>query len=538
MVRISKGINIMFSSGLLRLSVILGAAALLLSCDGKDYKELAEKPKELLGSTYQTQAESKIVLNTIFQYDVLNSAIARSVPTVLNLKDRVPVCLDIERQVQKTVEDKVGGDVGKLFGAVAKIVTKVVTVGLVEKKCLDVDYTATITRDEPASISQSGDALRVSIPLKINGNAGFSGDLAKLLSIDRKAFRGSITAWADIKPLVDESWCPKLTAIPGFVWRDKAQLEVAGRFWINIDSQVNSSIGSAMDDAIKKLPEFITCEQISELVKPLWHEYYVPLPKESGVEGVISIRPERAGFSGITAVPSGVQLAMMLIARTEVKLGKDFSQPKKEPMTLPPLEEIPVQDNQLNLSIPVTVSYSSLQEKAEAFLRDKTFEGEGGPVTAKVKIKEIEVYPSNEKIVIGIAFETKISSPESLAPKGRIYLVGTPSFDVASQTLKLTDIEFSRILDNDLWNVVSYLFQDEIVALIHEKLVVDLSGAITKVREGIDNNLRKIGQEQGINVNLREDFLGLKKVSVSKEGVVALVNFQGAANIIILKRLD
>ncbi len=51
---------------------------------------------------------------------------------------------------------------GKLIGGVARIITKVVTVGQVENLCLDVDYRATIRRDGNVIVSPNGDAVRLS----------------------------------------------------------------------------------------------------------------------------------------------------------------------------------------------------------------------------------------------------------------------------------------------------------------------------------------------------------------------------------------
>jgi hypothetical protein len=353
--------------------------------------------------------------------------------------------------VQKTVEEKVGGDVGKLIGAVALIITKVITVGQTQNLCSDIDYSASIRREGDVVVSQNGAALRFSVPVRADGGVGFAGDLAKVLKLDRKNFRGALTAIVDVRMDIDENWCPTIQVTPDFSWREKAQLEVAGKFWIDIDAQAGDAIKKAMNDAAQKLPSLVTCDQIKQLVLPIWHEYTVPLPAFAGQTGKVILTPQRVGFSGLTFTPTGAQLALMLTAQSEIQVlplkpeeaasaaapDRSLSKLKKAaaPLTpasasavagilpLPKLERIPAQQNKLKLAVPITVTYGSLQDLARNAIIDKTFEGTAGATRASVTVKEVKTYPSNDRLVVGVRFESKISKPKGLAPQGWIYLI-------------------------------------------------------------------------------------------------------------------
>ena len=141
-----------------------------------------------------------------------------------------------------------GGDIlnwlGSVVGQATKFITQVVTVNQLRHVCQDVDYRVAIHRDGPVTISAapSGSALRISVPITVSGEAGFSGDVAKAVALDRKSFRGSILAFADVTADLGSDWCPKVQVTPDFIWRDKAQLEVAGKFWITIDGTTGPKI--------------------------------------------------------------------------------------------------------------------------------------------------------------------------------------------------------------------------------------------------------------------------------------------------------
>jgi hypothetical protein len=507
----------------------------------KKYGELAERPAEQAAPTVPVKEESFITLNALFPYKMLSQALTTALPAEIPLQGRERVCMNVERQVQKTVEERIGGDVGKFIGGVARIITKVVTVGQVENLCLDVDYQATIRRDGNVIVSQNGDSVRLSVPIRADGHAGFTGDLAGFLKLHKKNFRGALTATADVRLGVDENWCPTVSATPDFSWRDKAELEVAGKFWINIDSQAGPEIKKAMNDAAAKIPSIVTCDQIKQLVQPIWHEYVVALPSISGQPGQVVVNPERVGFSGLSYTTTGIQLALMLSAQTEVRLGAPpaaLAAPGGAAMELPlpNLERIPVQQNTMKLAVPLTANFESLQSLAAAALVDKPFEGKTDAVSASVTVKEVKVYPSGELLVVGVRFESKISQPKTLAPKGWVYLLAKPHFDLQTQTLTLTEADFSRIIDNDVWNVLSFLFQDRIRKAVEDAARIDLRPKIAEARAVLRKELAAAAAKEGINIDLKNDFLGLSRVAVVDAGIQVVVGLEGEANIVVLNR--
>jgi predicted small lipoprotein YifL len=535
-----------------RIASLVATSALVIlvaGCGKKGYSELAERPAEQAAPPPSTATASVITLNAMFPYDMLSKTLTDSLPAEIPLKGRERVCMNVEQQVQKTVEEKIGGDVGKLIGGVVRIVTKVVTIGQVENLCLDVDYQASIKRDGNVVVSQIPNGVRMSVPVRIDGDAGFVGALANFLKLNKKNFRGALTAQADVALGVSENWCPTVNATTDFSWRDKAQLEVAGKFWINVDNQAGPEIKKAMSDAVAKIPNLLTCDRIKELVLPIWHVYNVALPVIAGQTGRVIVTPQRVGFSGLTYTPTGAQFAMMLIAKTEVELGTtsrtsnvsnsttlDSNTLPVSMLPLPKLETIPPAQNTLNLSVPIAAPYESLNQLMSNAVVGRTFDGKTEAVSASVTIRETKVYPSGERIVVGVRFESKISKPKSLAPQGWIYLVAKPAFDPATQMLSVADVDFSRIIDNDAWNVLSFLFQDQIRTAVQDAVRVDLRPAINAARTTINKQLATAAAKEGINVGLKEDFVGLSKVTVTSRGLQVAVALQGTANITVLNR--
>ncbi|MDM0109841.1 DUF4403 family protein [Variovorax sp. J22R24] len=509
-------------------------AMLALTGCGKTYKELAEQPPIRPNEVAPTSAESLITLNALFHYETISKALTEALPTNVPLQGRQSVCINVNKEVQQTVEKQVGGDVGKVLGAVARFITTVVTVNQVENLCLDIDYNANIVRDGPAVISALPSGVRLSLPIRAEGSAGFVGALADFFALNKKNFRGSLTAWADVEMGIDEAWCPTFLATPNFVWRNKAELEVAGKFWIDIDGEAGPAIKKAMNDAVAKIPALLTCDKVKQLVAPIWHVYDISLARVAGQAGRIIVTPQRVGFSGFSYTPTGAQLALMLVAKTEVILGDSPASATTDLLPLPKLERMSPKQNELNLTVPITVTYDSLERLATAAVVGKTYEGKAGSTAASATIKEVKIYPSGDDLVVGVKFDSKISAPTSLTPKGWVYFLAKPSFDPALQSLSLVDFSFSRIIDNDLWNVLSPLFQNQIWSTVQNATSINLRPIVTEARTAMKKELATVAAREGINVTLDDQFLGLTKIALTKIGPQIDVAFRGSADIVVL----
>ncbi len=558
---------------------VVGIASLTLNGCGKTrYTELSEKPALHATAAIPTTAQSLVTLNALFPYDMIATALTDALPASTPLEGRQNVCMNVTEQVQQHVQRQIGGDIGKLFGEVAKFVTDVVTVGQVRNACLDVDYRATIVRSGPVTVTPMATGLRLAVPVSVEGSAGFAGDLAQFFKLDKKNFRGAIVASADIEMAINEDWCPVIKVEPNFTWVNNAELEVIGKFWINIDSEAGPKIKDAMRDAAGRMPDLISCQRVKQLVAPMWRAYQIAFPPIMGQKGLVTITPQRVGFSGFSYTPAGAQLALMLTADTQLTLDTDevgttsavampeasaqlleqrtvpavasngrvgkvesaASKPamavQKTALELPKLETIPVQQNSLNLAVPIHISYNSLNQLIATKAVGRTFSGSAAGTSASIKILKTEVYPSGDRLIVGVQFESKVTQPKSIAPQGWVYLIAKPTFDVATQTLRLREVEFSRAIDNDVWNALSFLFQSQIRAAITAGAAFDLRPGIVTTRAALHRQLREVVAKDGINIGLNDEFVGLTGLAMVQDGIQVVIGLRGSANIIVLNR--
>jgi hypothetical protein len=117
----------------------------------------------------------------------------------------------------------------------------------------------------------------VSVPISATGQAGFTGDVAKALALDKKNFRGALNAFADISLDIGSDWCPALTASADFNWTNKAEFEIVHNWWINIDGEVGPKLKEKIQNAIADFKTKVTCDDVKKAVTPFWHSYSFPI---------------------------------------------------------------------------------------------------------------------------------------------------------------------------------------------------------------------------------------------------------------------
>lgn len=494
--------------------------------------ELSVKPPHSANSQPLPSTPSSVQATATLPVAVITDAINKAVPASFRLAGRQKVCAQLTEQIKKTVQKAVGGDVGKFLGEVTKFVTEVITVNQTREVCQDVDYHVDISRNGAIDVAGAGDHVRISVPISATGQAGFTGDVAKALALDKKNFRGALNAFADIRLDLGRDWCPNLALSADFNWTNKAEFEIVHKWWINIDGQVGPKLKELIQDAVADLRKKLTCDDVKKAVKPHWRPYSFPIsvPGSSEPLAFVNLIPLTIGFSGVQYQTEALSIALGIEANTEV--ATTSAAVKEKGFELPPLERIPVMANQLNITIPVRVGYDAAVAAWSVLLKDKTFTATTPAGDVKLTIDKIALYPSVGQLAFAMHFTAKIGS-RILDTSGWVYLVADPALDTANQILRVKNVTFTRELDNDLWSVLSAVFSSQIKQFIEERAAYDLKPDIAKLRAQLNAQLAEMKKTQKVAVDLRTGFVGLKQVNVAQQALEIALALEGTADITI-----
>ena len=514
------------------LCAFLAPNTLALAQAGWLTKDVTVRPSTTVKATPLPTTTSDIGASVGITYSALSAELTSLLPGSFDTSGRQKVCADLNEAVQQTVQRTIRGDVGRFLAKAARIVTQIVTVNQLRKVCQDVDYSVHIDRTSPVTISPGTNKIHISTTVAINGEAGFSGDLARALKLDKKNFRGGVEVFADATFDVDEHWCPKVSGSADFRWTDKAQLEIVHNVWLGIEGPVGDQIKGKLNDALTKLQGQIHCEDVTDAIQKNWRPYALSVVvKELGNSPVyISFTPQTAGFSGVSYDKDVLRLAVTVGALTELTTRP--LPPASPAGSLPPLKRIPAASDTIKLLVPVRIGYNELSDAAKNYLKNRTFEADTPAGHVKVTVNDVEAYASDGELAVGLEFAAT-TGHQLLDTKGKAYFLATPILDPTTQTLKFSNIQYTAVADNVIWSAFSVLFQGLIKKEIEDKATIQLGPQLNDLRAKLNETLAAAAAKENIGLSLTQNYVGLKSVQLEDKTVDVLVEFNGAADLVV-----
>ena len=300
--------------------------------------------------------------------------------------------------------------------------------------------------------SPNGTGLKVSVPIHFSGEVGFPGDVARVLAINKKSFDGDIEAYLDISCSVDEGWQPHLNVKPGFDWKNRAEIELVGGVWIHIAEHLNDPLNKALEKAANEMRSRISGVGLKAAVEKVWKAQALSIKQNGATLGYCNVRPTGAFFSGVSAQPEQLVFDVGVSGSAQFSDKPNPSTP--EALPLPPLRPEPLPGNQVHLFVPIEASFNAMRLAAIEALKRSEFTSETFLGKATLAVKDVEIYGRKDHIVIGLKFEVRFGK-RLFDERGWVYLTTKPILDVGKQELRLEDPKVTRIVNNELWKVLS-----------------------------------------------------------------------------------
>lgn len=514
----SQKIRAAIAAVMLLVSVIVGAAHWQ-----QVNQALSERPQEIAVETMlSTSAPSSVAAGVVIPYEPIANVANKKIPVEMPISGRDTASFNVSEQVERTFTERIGGDVGRFLGQVFGTVTRIVTLNRPIKQ--DYNYNVTLCRGTITALP-SGDKLHFEMPLSFSGSAGFTGDIAKAVGLNKKNFRGAIQVTADVSISMGADWRPVLNPVVTYRWVDRGELEVAGKFWINIQDSFEPVLDTAIKDGIREVQAMLDSGQIKKAVAENWHPYSMPIEVQGRKAAYLNIVPKGVGLSAIRAENDGLHFNFSLSTVTELSTSPVHV--TEQAVELPPLS--PVTADRFTIVAPVRAGYAELRQAALALLANRAHDLLLGDGT--IEITDLTVYPTeNKQVAVGVKVDVS-TKHRFMNTKGWLYFTATPVWDATSKTVSLADLHLTRQLDNPIWNAITAAVQGPVQRVLEASLVRDLSGDIAAAQELLKTQMATLAKEYGIEVRLAQDKLELREVHIAGDAVELVIGFDGRADI-------
>lgn len=385
----------------------------------------------------------------------------------------------------------------------------------------------------PPTISKGSDnsKIRLSTTVSIKGSGGFRGTGAKILKLDKKNFRAAAKAFVDLSFNLDENWCPLVTVEPSYSWIDKPKVEIVSKAWIDVSDAVEGNLKDELDKMGREAAKAISCEDIKKEVSQIWKTKSLTLDTiSSGSQLFLNITPLKAGFSELMTNSKAAQVGLSIISNIEIS-SKRIAEAS---IPLPSLSAITPEKNGISLAVPLNVPIAKLSAMVHDSIVGQDFEIGTPSGKAIVKVNDVYLYPSGNKIAVGLKFE--IDSPNRLFDvKGTVYLSGVPMIENNGTGFRLDNVEFTRVLDSELWSGLSVVLSETIKEKLSNTVRYDLSQKIEEFKNELAETLSKT--DENINISLSESEISIGRIGVSEDNVFIEGFFKSKAELTLQQAL-
>ena len=399
--------------------------------------------------------------------------------------------------------------------------------GWLGKHCVGTRYQYNVTRGDIAISAVGTNAVKLSVHVSLDGKGGFRGDLPKLLKVDAKNFDAAANVEIVLTPTIGSDWCPSIGVAPTYNWTKNPRVEIVSKVNVDVSGQVNKVLDSKIPQIVQAVQQSINCAQFKLQLAAIYGKQTFPIEITPGQKMHVNVEPLDFAFSGFNVDTQAIRLAAMLTAKVE--LSGTSSTPSALP--LPPLKRISVETPpRISIAVPLRAPFALLQTEAQKLAGGKTFKSNTAGGEVRATLKNVEIYPTTGgKVALGIDFDAKLPG-KLLDTKGIVFVVGTLAGE-GPTGVRLKDPTFTRILDNDAWNVLSALFESQIRSELNKSLRYNFAGDVAKAKKALEDKLAEPTANPQIRVKVSDVDIALGRVGVSGADLVAEGLF--GANVIL-----
>jgi len=334
------------------------------------------------------------------------------------------------------------------------------------------DIEGYVERTGPISIRGRGD--RVIGAVSIYGTAAGQGANRFTARIHGDTEARAIVE-AEARPVLRHDWSVDLNFSDGFHWTEAPYLHVLGReipLARYVEPRIREQLAKVRGRALAEARRL----DLRAKASAAWQHAFEPIRLADDPEVWLQVTPRDVAFAGVRAKTKVLEGSLELSGSAEAFVGQ--APPPLPPPPLPPLGQDIDEPGAFDMILPVAISYDALRQKVMDLL-----------VAAPANngaVRDIEVYPSQGNIVIGV----RLAQPSD-GPDGRnwVYLVGTPQVDSDMQSIGLPQLAATVTGDSATGGGAASI--NDLIAQLRQNLTVSYEAAYHKLLDAANQRLTR-----------------------------------------------
>jgi len=389
------------------------------------------------------------------------------------------------------------------------------------KLCGNARWQYTVEREGGISVAGKDDYVLLSVPMHFFGDAGIGGDVARVLNMNAMDFAGAMDVQLRLKLDLADNWCPVINTSMTYEWTRTPRLEWAAGIDINLKEHLDKAITKQLSGLQDMAANAIDCEEFRQTIQSQWKQYSIPIDLPNSDTVHLNIVPNGFSFSGIKTESDKLGLAFALDAQTSVQSSALDTQA----LPLPVLSRTEYQTGDTRFNVLIRASYAQLESLASEQIVGQTFSESTSAGDVSVSIDAVGISGNPVGITLNLGFRAKLPGKKLETP-GNVYLTATPVVDAFTQTVKLTNISLSNVIDSTLWNTLATVFNKQIINELENKAVLEIGPKLNEIATLLEEQLADPARTGGLAISAPSVDVFLEKLVTEKDNLAALVRVE------------
>jgi Domain of unknown function (DUF4403) len=238
--------------------------------------------------------------------------------------------------------------------------------------------------------------------------------------------QGRAMVEVESRPKLTRDWSVDLNFSDSFHWTQPPVLHVLGRD-ISLTKYAEPSIRTQLGRVRAHAQEAARRLDLHDKAAKAWEQAFQPVQLSQDPPVWLQITPASAAFAGIRANAKNLSGSLELTGTAQTLVGQTPS--AVTPTPLPALGNEVAQPGTFDILLPVRVNYDAMRDK----IMQVVAASKAGPI-----VKEMQIYPSSGKLVIGV----RVAKPGDSDPAAGewLYLSGVLGVDTSQQSIKISNL--------------------------------------------------------------------------------------------------
>jgi hypothetical protein len=230
----------------------------------------------------------------------------------------------------------------------------------------------------------------------------------------------------EARPKLSKDWSIDLNFSDSFHWSEPPILHVLGRD-ISLTRYAEPSIRKQLGRIRLHAQQAARRLDLHDKAAKAWEQAFQPVQILQEPPVWLQITPASAAFAGVHASAKDLSGSLELTGTAQTLVGQ--APAAVTPTPFPPLGKDVSQPGTFDVLLPVRVSYDALRDR----IMQTVTATKAGAI-----VKEIQIYPSSGKLVIGV----RVAKPSETDPVAGewFYLSGALNVDPGQQSVRISDL--------------------------------------------------------------------------------------------------